>query len=151
VRLHAPYPPGHPPNPRNRILYRFFRYFSSWHFRVNEQLFLRDLYRVLHQPQLHPPPKLSHYSPMLHNAILSVAAAFADDPLVSATAARQAFADKAREALEAECDRPTLSAVIALSILANYHTSRKSPTLGYMYFGMFSLCLLPSRGDRAVS
>ena len=102
--------------------------------RAVPEFFLRDMYTFHHSP-LAARPRTAHYSPMLHNAIMSVAAAFADDKRVNNAAARQAFADKARESLEAECDRPTLSAVIALSVLANYHSSRKSPSLGYMYFG----------------
>jgi hypothetical protein len=108
--------------------------------RVNEPCFLRDMYIALTRPASQTPPKLRHYSPMLHNSILAVASAFADDPEVKAASSRQAFANMATRSLEAECERPTLSAVIALSILANYHSSRKSPTLGYMYFGTIAYC-----------
>ena len=73
---------------------------------------------------------------MLQAAIFSVASAFADDREAGDAEEHQAFTDEVRKPLKAECDRPTLSAVIALSNLTNYHTSRRSPTLGCMYFGM---------------
>jgi len=73
---------------------------------------------------------------MLHNALLSVATAFSDDPVIKDAATRRLFADKAKSFLEDECERPKLSAMTALSILANYHSSTNHPTLGYLYFGI---------------
>lgn len=73
---------------------------------------------------------------MLHNSMLAVATAFSDEPAIKAPATRQLFADKAKSFLEDECELPKLSAMTALSILANYYSSTNHPTLGYIYFGI---------------
>jgi uncharacterized protein (UPF0147 family) len=75
---------------------------------------------------------------MLHNALLAVATAFSDEPVIKDPANRQRYADKAKSFLEDECELPKLSAMTALSVLANYYSSTNRPTLGYIYFGIFS-------------
>jgi hypothetical protein len=96
------------------------------------------MHRCLSMTNISPPLKTAHYSPMLHNALLAVATAFSDDPRIKDPAARRLFADKAKSCLESECEFPKLSAITALSILANYYSSENHPTLGYIYFGMFA-------------
>jgi hypothetical protein len=73
---------------------------------------------------------------MLHNALLAVATAFSDDPAIKDLATRQLFADKAKSFLENECELPNLSAMTALSILANCYSSTNHPILGCIYFGI---------------
>ncbi|KAH9989703.1 hypothetical protein BJV74DRAFT_837982 [Russula compacta] len=107
----------------DRLLDLVFRFFTSWGLRIIPKLFS-------------PPLKTPHYSPMLHNALLAVATAFSDDPAIKDPAARQRFADKAKSFLESECEPPKLSALTALSILSNYHSSANHPTLGFIYFGI---------------
>jgi len=94
------------------------------------------MHRCLTMPSSSPPLKTAHYSPMLHNALLAVATAFSDNPAIKDPATRRLYADKARSCLESECELPKLSAMTALSILANYHSSTNHPTLGYIYFGI---------------
>jgi len=125
---------------RSSLLHLLFRYFTSWALRIIPKLFLRDMHRCLTMPNSSPPLKTAHYSPMLHNALLAVATAFSDNPAIKDPATRQRFADKAKSCLESECEMPKLSAMTALSILANYHSSTNHPTLGYIYFGMVT-CL----------
>ncbi|KAI0317060.1 fungal-specific transcription factor domain-containing protein [Amylostereum chailletii] len=120
----------------DKLLYLFFYCFSSWCLRVIPESFLRDMHCALRRPKDLPVPRTTHYSPMLHNAILALSTAFSDVPAVKAPGARKRFADKAMECLESEGERPSMSAVLALSILSNYHSSRGSPTLGYIYFGI---------------
>ncbi|KAI0056567.1 hypothetical protein BV25DRAFT_1920908 [Artomyces pyxidatus] len=120
----------------DKILDLMFRFFTSWCLRVIPELFLLDMHRSLSVPRSQPTLITAHYSPLLHNALMAVGSAFSDDPGVRNEAARRKYADKARDCLEVECERPKLSAVIGLSILANYHSSQGSPTLGYMYFGI---------------
>ena len=79
--------------------------------------------------------KTTHYSPMLHNALISVATAFSDDPRVRDLRARQAFAKEAKGYLETECQMPTISVVHALSMLGSFHSGIGEQTLGYLYFG----------------
>jgi hypothetical protein len=125
-------------NEHDQLLHLLFRYFTSWALRIIPKLFLRDMHRCLTMPSSSPPLKTAHYSPMLHNALLAVATAFSDNPAIKDLATRQRFADKAKSCLESECELPKLSAMTALSILANYHSSTNHPTLGYIYFGMLS-------------
>ncbi|KAA1477277.1 hypothetical protein DENSPDRAFT_808440 [Dentipellis sp. KUC8613] len=120
----------------DRILDLCFRFFTSWCLRVVPELFLHDMCRSLSTPRNQTPPKTAHYSPMLHNALLSVATAFSDVPEVKNTEARRKFAIKAKDRLEEECERPNLSVILALSILSNFHSSQGEQTLGYMYFGI---------------
>ncbi|KAI0051397.1 hypothetical protein FA95DRAFT_1554474 [Auriscalpium vulgare] len=120
----------------DRLLDLMFRFFTSWCLRVIPELFLMDMHRSLSIPRSEPTLKTAHYSPLLHNALLSVAAAFSDDPLVKDPVARRRYADRARDLMEGECERPKLSAILGLSILANYHSTSGNPTLGYMYFGI---------------
>ncbi|KAH9969716.1 hypothetical protein BC827DRAFT_1262920 [Russula dissimulans] len=120
----------------DELLRLLFLYFTSWALRIIPKLFLRDMHRCLTMPVSSPPLKTAHYSPMLHNALLAVATAFSDNPAIKDPAARQRFADKAKSCLESECELPKLSAMTALSILANYHSSTNHPTLGYIYFGI---------------
>jgi hypothetical protein len=120
----------------NSLLDLLFRFFTSWGLRVIPKLFQRDMHRCLSLPSSLSPLKTAHYSPMLHNALLAVATAFSDDPTIKDPHTRQLFANKAKSYLEDECERPKLSAMTALSILANYHSSENHATLGYIYFGM---------------
>lgn len=120
----------------SRLLGLLFRYFTSWGLRIIPKLFQRDMRRCLTIPSHSSPLKTAHYSPMLHNALLAVATAFSDNPVIKAPATRQRYADKAKSFLENECELPKLSAMTALSILANYYSSTNHPTLGYIYFGM---------------
>lgn len=120
----------------DRLLGLLFRYFTSWGLRIIPKLFLRDMHRCLTIPSASQPLKTAHYSPMLHNALLAVATAFSDDPVIKEPATRQRYADKAKSLLEDECELPKLSAMTGLSILANYYSSTNHPTLGYIYFGI---------------
>lgn len=75
---------------------------------------------------------------MLHNALMSLATAFSDQPRIRELNSRQFFARKAKDYIEAECQRPNISVVHALSILASFHSSQGDQTLGYMYFGTYT-------------
>lgn len=123
----------------NRLLDLLFKFFTSWCLRIVPVLFLRDMYRVLRVPPSHAPPKTPHYSPMLHNALMSLATAFSDHPRIRDLNSRQYFARKAKDYIESECQRPNISVVHALSILASFHSSQGDQTLGYLYFGEFLL------------
>jgi len=96
------------------------------------------MYRALSVPKAQIPPKTPHYSPMLHNALIALALAFLDEPKFRDLKSRQYFANTAKSFIEAECQKPNLSVVHALSILASFHSSQGDQTLGYMYFGKFS-------------
>ena len=77
---------------------------------------------------------------MLHNALVALALAFAEEPW-NDFKTRQIYAITAKSFIEGECRKPNLSVVHALSVLASYHSSQGDQTLGFMYFGMTSsLC-----------
>ncbi|KAF9555002.1 hypothetical protein CPC08DRAFT_643525, partial [Agrocybe pediades] len=120
----------------DRALDLLFKFFTSWCLRIVPPLFLRDMYRACSAPLNAPPPKTPHYSPMLHNALVSLALAFLDDPQFCDIRVRQHYANMAKSFIESECRKPNLSVVHALSLLASFHSSQGDQTLGYMYFGM---------------
>ncbi|KAF9078472.1 hypothetical protein BDP27DRAFT_1207043 [Rhodocollybia butyracea] len=122
----------------DRVLDLLFKFFTSWCMRIVPVLFLRDMYRFLNVPRSQSPPKTSHYSPMLHNALLAIATGFSDNPIVRDYKARKSFADEAKRLLESEVQRPNVSVVHALSILGSFHSSNGEQGLGYMYFGIGS-------------
>ena len=74
---------------------------------------------------------------MLHNALVALALAFADEPFRDFEI-RRFYADHAKSFIETECRIPNLSVVHALSVLASFHSSQGDQTLGYLYFGMTS-------------
>lgn len=119
----------------HRLLDLLFKFFTSWCLRVVPALFLRDMYRALSVPASQTPPKTPHYSPMLHNALIALAAAFSDDPHISDLATRQKFATVAKGYIDLECQRPNICVVQALSLLGSFHSSQGDENLGYMYFG----------------
>lgn len=128
--------------------------------RVIPAFFLRDMYRYLHpqnmstppsipstsslpNPTPHTttaaapsPPKTSHYSPFLHLALLAVASAFSDTPHIAHPATRTLLVNAAKAHIEAECARPSVSAVMALGLLGSYFSGRGEQTVGFVYFGM---------------
>lgn len=106
--------------------------------RIVPVLFLRDMYRYLGVHRSQTPPKTSHYSPMLHNALLAVATGFSDDPQIRNFKARNLFADEAKRLMESEVQKPNVSVVHALSMLGSFHSSSGEQGLGYVYFGIGS-------------
>lgn len=116
---------------------RFFKFFSSWGLRALPRLFLRDLALATSISNGRSTRKTPHYSPMLHNAILSVGLAYSDDIRLRSRTVREQFAKKAKEYVEVECHRPTLSTVQALAVLSSYHSGFAEQGLGFMYIGEF--------------
>jgi len=114
-----------------------FKYCTSFCLRIIPGLFLKDMYRVLSVPRSQETPKTAHYSPMLHNSIIALALAFSEDPRFRDLKARQYFIDAAKTYMEAECQKPTLAVVQALSFLGTFHGSQGDQGLGFMYFGAF--------------
>ncbi|KIK68195.1 hypothetical protein GYMLUDRAFT_237288 [Collybiopsis luxurians FD-317 M1] len=120
----------------DRVLDLLFKFFTSWCMRIVPVLFLRDMYRYLNIPRTQTPPKTSHYSPMLHNALLALATGFSDNPAIRDYRARKYFADEAKRLMESEVQRPNVSVIHALSILGSFHSSNGEQGLGYVYFGI---------------
>ncbi len=105
--------------------------------RIIPDLFLRDMCRVLSAPRSQVPPKVTHYSPMLHNSLVALALAFSDDPRFRDLQARKYFVDSAKSYMEAESQQPNISVVQALSFLGSFYGSQGDQGLGFLYFGQF--------------
>jgi hypothetical protein len=81
---------------------------------------------------------------MLHNALISLATAFSDNARIRDFNSRQYFARKAKSYIETECQTPNISVVHALSIISSFHSSQGDQTLGYLYFGEWTLLMSAS-------
>ncbi|KAJ7178072.1 fungal-specific transcription factor domain-containing protein [Mycena filopes] len=126
----------------NRVLDLTFKFATMWCLRVVPCLFLRDMHRALSVAPSQRAPRTPHYSPMLHNALLSIAALFSDDPYLRALETRQHFANAAKALLEAECQRPDVSLVNALSFLGTFYIDNGDRIQGELYCGMSSrICM----------
>jgi hypothetical protein len=85
-------------------------------------------------------PKTSHYSPLLHNAILAIALAFNDEPYLRSSSTRRLFAKQAKSFLDREGEQPSIAAVQGLAHLASYHSLAAEHNLGWLYIGMALRC-----------
>jgi len=87
-------------------------------------------------PQTPPPLRTSQYSPLLHNAILSLAANYSDSAYLEVVDWGAPFAARAKQQIDSESERPMLSTVAGLALLGSYHSGSAKHGLGYMYAGM---------------
>ena len=101
-------------------------------------LYWRDMYISLLPASMESTLRTAHWSPFVQNALLAVATAFSDDPLVRARQNRELFAKKAKAMLEDEVSKPSLSTVMGFSLLGTFHSGGNEHGLGFMYFGEFS-------------
>lgn len=119
------------------LLDRYFNFHTIWLRTLVPELFLRDMLAQL-APQntgVTAPARALSYTPFLHCALLSVAAAFSDDRSIRARETRDRFASCAKQWLESECESPTLTAIQALAFISDYHISYGERGLGYLFFG----------------
>ncbi|EJT98056.1 hypothetical protein DACRYDRAFT_101988 [Dacryopinax primogenitus] len=119
-----------------------FKYFTSWTVRVWPTLFWRDLEALSAQDEERAargeeldPQRTAQYSPLLHNAILALATAWSDDPVLSSPEVRDKFARRAKVCIDIEASKPTLSTLHGLTILSSYYSGKGDQGLGWMYFG----------------
>ncbi|KAJ7704480.1 hypothetical protein B0H17DRAFT_1039775 [Mycena rosella] len=120
----------------DKILDLSFKFFTMFCLRLVPSLFLRDMHRALSVRRTECPPKTPFYSPMLHNAILSTAALFSDDPRIRDMNSRRYFITAAKKCLEAECEKPELSLVQALGMIGTFHGANGDHIVADLYFGM---------------
>ncbi|KAL0571833.1 hypothetical protein V5O48_010129 [Marasmius crinis-equi] len=130
-----PYVEGMDAALHDELIALFFTYFNDWCCWVSSSLFIRDMVQCLRW-DTEPHCRTSYYSPMLHNAILSMAANFCDDARLGTKDRGKLFAARAIERIGHEGERPMLSTVSALMLLGSYHSGNAKQTLGYMYAGM---------------
>ncbi|KAJ7764606.1 fungal-specific transcription factor domain-containing protein [Mycena maculata] len=122
----------------DKILDLSFKFFTMWALRLVPALFLKDMHRALSVPRSQPPLRTQHYSPMLHNAVLSVSALFSDDPHIQDVKTRGYFTDAAKRYLEAECQKPSITLVQALAFIGTYYGNTGDRIQGDLYTGMAS-------------
>ena len=126
------------------LLYRCINYHNLWLCTLEPDLFLRDMLLGLTS---HPDSAntiksgrdLTYYSSFLHCALMSLATTFSTDPAVRSKHVREQFARHAKQLLEDECERPTLTAIQGLVFLSEYHGSLGERGLADLYFGMFCM------------
>ncbi|KAF7353619.1 Zn(2)-C6 fungal-type domain-containing protein [Mycena venus] len=120
----------------DKVLNLSFKFFTMWLFRVIPSLFLRDMYRALSVPRSEEPPRTPHYSPMLHNAILSVSLAFSDEPYLRDPKTRLCFATAAKSLHS--YTKADLSTVHAMSFLGTFYSDLGERIAAELYIGMSS-------------
>ncbi|KAJ7268225.1 hypothetical protein B0H12DRAFT_1097560 [Mycena haematopus] len=101
---------------------------------IMPSLFLRDMYRALRVPRSQEPPTTIHYSPMLHNALLSVAAAFSDNPYLRDPKTRLRFAQTAEAYFDVK--KPDSNTVNALTFIAAFYIDYGERIPAELYFAM---------------
>ena len=122
---------------------RCFKYSRNWLMCLIPQFFLRDMLRSLaHDSSSTRPPPTSYYSPLLHCSILALSTSGSDNPLLKKRTTRAKLASHAKDLLNQELSRPSLSLVQALVLLSEYHCGLAEREQGYMYMGKaaFLLC-----------
>ncbi|GEM10769.1 cytoplasmic protein [Rhodotorula toruloides] len=120
------------------LLVRFFRYFNGWCHWVEEAAFRHDLTVCLTLDPSHPTPpvRTSAYSPLLHNALLSLACSLSDDQRLRDRADAKELSGRAKSLVEDEGERPMLSTLQGLLLLGSYHSGNGLQGLGYLYSGI---------------
>ncbi|KAJ7052776.1 hypothetical protein C8F01DRAFT_997753 [Mycena amicta] len=120
------------------ILDLSFKFWTGWGLRAAPSLLLTDMYRALSSPPSDSPPKTPSYSPMYHNAMLSVCAVFSTNPHIRDQQTRLRFADQAKQYLEDECKSPQISLIHALSFLGTFYADLGQRIVADLYVGMSS-------------
>ncbi|CAE6437271.1 unnamed protein product [Rhizoctonia solani] len=121
------------------LLDKCFNFHTVWLRVIEPEHFLRDMLAQLTPgyPDLNAyQARALCYSPFLHCALMSFATAYSDNPKVKLKETRDHFAQCAKQHLESECERPTITVVQALTFLSDYHGSLGERGLAYLYFGM---------------
>ncbi|KAF7360527.1 Zn(2)-C6 fungal-type domain-containing protein [Mycena venus] len=120
----------------DKVLDLSFKFFTMWTYHVVPSLFLRDMYRALSVPPSEEPPRTPHYSPMLHNAILSISLAYSDKPYLKDPKTRLRFATAARS-LHAYT-KADFSTIQAMTFLVSFYSDFGERIPAELYFGMGS-------------
>lgn len=102
--------------------------------RVTRHLFERDMHEAMNNQTAQTP----HYSPLLHNAILSVALCYADEEHLRFPGTRKIFAQQAKRFIDNDCANPTVATVQGLVTLSSYHSLEGEYNLGWIYVGQGS-------------
>lgn len=118
------------------VLDRYFRYYASWSLRGSPRLFHHDMIKAVSSPGQPNYAQTSYYSPLLHNAILSIALMFADDENLRDSNTRAVFDTEGEKYLSAELSKPTLATVQALAVRASYRSTLGDHLGGWIAHGL---------------
>ncbi|KAF8132175.1 hypothetical protein K438DRAFT_829927 [Mycena galopus ATCC 62051] len=122
----------------DNILDKLFKFHTM--FPVVPSLFMRDMYRALSVPRSEESPLTPYYSPMLHNAVLSVSAVFSDNQYLRDQNTRLYFVQRAQAYFDFK--KPDPSMVNALTFIASFYTDCGDRIPAELYFGMSTrLCI----------
>lgn len=106
-------------------------YFNGWSWWIDEMPFRSDwAYSV---SALDPQTRTQHYSPLLHNAILSVVSLYIDAP--EARSQSKAYAVRAASLMEGEAERGMCSTVRGLLFLGSHHWAHNKRSVAWLYEG----------------
>jgi hypothetical protein len=106
-------------------------YFNGWSWWIDERPFRADWAYSVSTPD--PQTRTQHYSPLLHNAILSVVSLFIDAP--EARRQSQACAVRAASLMEGEAERGMCSTVRGLLFLGSHHWAHNKRSTAWLYEG----------------
>lgn len=115
----------------DHLINLFFAYLNQWSCFVEESLFRRDMSKCLAADDPTAPLRLAHYSPLLHNALIALAAGLSPTPVDA-----EPYSRLAKTHIEPEAENKLLSSVQGLFILAEYHAGAARQTIGFLYFGI---------------
>ncbi|KAJ7255438.1 hypothetical protein B0H12DRAFT_532694 [Mycena haematopus] len=114
-------------------------------FPIIPSLFFRDMYRALSVPRSEEPPATPHYSPMLHNAVLSLASVLSDNRYLRDLKTRQHFVQAAQMCFDFK--KPDHTMVHALAFIATFYTDCGDRIPAELYFAMSTrLCIILDLG-----
>jgi hypothetical protein len=108
---------------------------ESFYSIVDEASFRSDMYTCLSIEGGSRSSRTSHYSPVLHNALLASACQLSEDSRANDGVAA-ALLRASQHELFIEGDRPTLSTIQGVLLIANYFTCIGKHGLGYFYAGI---------------
>ncbi|BEI80510.1 hypothetical protein CcaverHIS002_0110390 [Cutaneotrichosporon cavernicola] len=115
---------------------RFFRYFSAFGQRVTPHLFYRDMELALDLAEADIPVAAPNYSPLLHNVILCLGLAYADEGYLRAVTTRRAFHEEANRRLDAEIGNPSLATVQGLALRSSFSSTEGDYSVGWINNGL---------------
>lgn len=120
------------------LLKRFFTYFNGWCYWVDEAAFRHDLALCLSTSSDSEPPRTSNYSALLHNALLSLACSYTNDPRITENkrTISDTLAGRAKAEIEREGERPTLATLQGLLLIGSHGSGSSRQGLGYIYSGI---------------
>ncbi|KAK4048707.1 hypothetical protein OIO90_005700 [Microbotryomycetes sp. JL221] len=130
--LNLPNVPNFDRQVHDDIIGLWLNFGNDWLRFVNATRFLSDLRTCLSRTNVQGRPiRTPYYSPLLHNSMLAVAAAFSSHSIDA-----EIFATRAKSLIEDENEVPLCSSVQGLFLLAEYYAGSSKPKKGWLFYGI---------------